>query len=439
MKRTLRTRLLWTVIVVAVVLAGLPLLLGRLVPTERMRRLAEEQTAAATGADVELGEASVRLWPRLAVRMSGGRIEGTGAALAARTGSKTDIVAYSAQVKDLAVELEIGALLRGRIRTAAVELDCPSLRLEMKDGTLQAERLVFRITEFSLPTDTVGASTPPAHSSRPPGETIPEELVAGFTVRAERLLWANAVYEEVVCRGELDARLLMIEEISARQGGGVLSGTAEVDFERDPWGILHFEVTADSVPASALLAAYVPELGSRLDCDLSGEVSGGAELRDSDTATRTLDCTGRVHGADGVLHAGDWLADVAAYLGDRRDLTDIRFDSLQHVFRIAQGRYRIEELTLTGPDTDWTGDGWIGLDGGIDANLVVKLPAGFTPDLGQWSWLAEGLRDEEGRVNLALHLSGEAARPEVGLKLGGGGESGAKKGLGGFLDKLKSR
>ncbi len=82
--------------------------------------------------------------------------------------------------------------------------------------------------------------------------------------------------------------------------------------------------------------------------------------------------------------------------------------------------------------------------------LKVQLPAGFTPDLGDFSFLADGLRDDQGRVALDLKLTGEARQPTVGLNLDPeamlkkdevrkGLEEEVKKGLGGLLDRLKGK
>jgi hypothetical protein len=191
-----------------------------------------------------------------------------------------------------------------------------------------------------------------------------------------------------------------------------------LDYRADPWGRLEFEAVARLVPAKALLQPWVPEIGDRLDCDLKTEVIGGCHLRDRATRLRTLDVSGWLSGGPGVLHAGDWLRDITPYLGNRQDLKDIAFADLAHHFRFDQGRYLVDKLTLGGGATEWGGQGWVDLEGNLAVGLNVKLPAGFTPDLGNYSWLAQTLRDAEGRINLPLKLSGRADRPTVGVDLG---------------------
>ena len=219
---------------------------------------------------------------------------------------------------------------------------------------------------------------------------------------------------------------------------GASTGTAESDWERDPWGDLVFSFAADRVPAIALLAPWAPDVGDKLSADLVAEGSGRCRLRDQETVLATLDLTGRVEAEDGVVHAEEWLRDIRRYLGDRQDLVDVRFRGLEHAFRIERGRYVVQDLAIDGLDSDWRGDGWVGLDGTIDLNLGVRLPAGFTPDLGNFTFMADALRDEEGRINLDLRLTGRSARPDVAVDMTQLKAS-ARDNVGGFLDKLRNR
>ena len=157
------------------------------------------------------------------------------------------------------------------------------------------------------------------------------------------------------------------------------------------------------------------QVARRLDCELSSDLSGEFDFRDNGIAIRTLIVRGRMGGGPGVLHASDWLTEATPYLGDRQDLKDVGFRDLVHQFEFSQGRHQFQELTLSGGDTEWTGSGWLDLEGNIALGIGVKLPSGFTPDLGDFSFLAESLRDSEGRINLPLKLTGRAARPTVGV------------------------
>lgn len=437
-------RLLVAAGILVVVFVGLKILAGRLVPTEALRRTAAEKIREATGARVELGEAKLRILPRPRLTVNGS-VAGSGADLARATGSPNEIVRFEAEIEELSAELKPLALLRGRVETGPLRLACAAARLETRSGELELRGAQLEIHDVTAGVGELSPGKEAGSGPTPPGEAIPQDLAAAFRLHAAEIVWQGALYDHVEAEGELDMRVVTIDRLVAGRAGGTIEGALEVDFDRDPWGILDLDAKVQDVPAVALLQQWAPLLGRKLDCALSGGVSGGCGLRDEATVLSTLELTGRLHGDEGVLHAREWLTDVAPYLGERQDLQDIRFASLEHTFRVSQGRYRVEELVLEGPDTDWTGEGWIGLDGTIDADLAVKLPAGFTPDLGNLSFLADGLRDDEGRVNLNLHLTGRSARPDVGLKLGAGtsgrkaAEDALKKGVGGFLDKLKTR
>lgn len=426
--------------------AGLWLAAGLLVPKQRIREAALARVRAATGAEVSLGDASLRLWPRLAVVLADGRIAGSGAALAARTGTANELQGYEVVLERLDVRVDAAALLRRTIVVESLRLSGPRLQVVLAKGEILAEGFSLEIGDLVLPTGALEAEAASPAEGRLPGERIPADLACVFAARSERLFWQGVPYDRVRAAGDLEGRVLSVSEVTAERGGGRLHGVLEIDWERDPGGKLDFEATATAVPAAALLEPWAPELGRRLEGDLSGQAVGHCDLRDAAAARRTLDLTGSLASGAGVLHAGDWLQDVSSYLGRRQDLKDVVFQGLEHSFGIRGNRYLVEDLHIDGRDTDWRGDGWVGLDGDIDLNVRVKLPAGFTPDLGALSFLAEQLRDAEGRVNLDLRLTGRAAKPRVGVDLGaltgkGGDEAadGVKKTLGGFLDKLRNK
>jgi len=417
-----------------------------LLPKDKVKTQMAERLAAATGAEVVLGDPSLKLWPRLAVRLDGGTITGTGSALAAATGSDNKLRDYRIQLDEFDVQVEIRPLLRKQIEVGSVAVAGPSLQISWDGGELLAEGFSLQITDLTLPMAAVEAAGKTEAGATAPGEMIPPDLALAFAGQVVQLTTQGFAYRDVRFQGDLDARVLTLASLQASRSTGLITGSGEIDYERDPWGELDFEAKAAAVPAGSLLEPWVPDLARRLTGDLDLEVSGTCNLKDQETVLSSLSLNGQLSCGEGVLAAADWLRDVSPYLGKRQDLKNIRFRSLAHSFRIDEGRYLLENLAIRGYDTDWQGQGWIGLDGTLDAALHVKLPAGFTPDLGQWTFLADTLRDPEGRVNLALHLSGRTARPQVGLDLGDlpdkastGATDAVKKGLGGLLDKWKTR
>lgn len=434
--------LLAVILLVPVVVALLGLFL---IPKDKVRDQVAEKLAAATGAQVELGQPSVRVWPGLGVSLQGGTIAGTGAALAAATGSSNHLQDYLVQLDGVEVRVELRPLLHKNISISEVKISGPLLEVSWDQDRLIAREFQLDVSDLGLPLEAARNAGTVAGET-PVGEMIPEDLSLRFAGEIKQLVLQGAAYDQVVFAGDLDARLLTFESLTGLRSGGTFSAEGEVDFERDPHGELDFQAQVLAVPAPALLQPWVPDLAQRLTGDLDGEVSGTCNLEDKETALASLSLNGQLGCGEGVLDATDWLQDVSPYLGPRQDLKVIRFRSLEHHFRIDEGRYHLEDLELDGQDTHWQGQGWIGLKGTLDASLLVKLPEGFTPDLGQWSFLADTLRDPDGRVNLSLRFTGRTEKPRVGVDLGnlqGAGDQGAtdaaKKGLGGLLDKWKTR
>ena len=419
MKRFLRRSLvaggIFLLIFIAVILLAPRLLPGDLI-TDQVTREVER----ATGARVTLGEARIHWAWGWSITLRDGSMRGTGAALAEATGSPNGLESYAIQFDEFSIVPALLPLLRKQLVVKAVQLAGPRLVVGWREGEVEATGFRVRISDLNLGLDTATMTAAELNrdGAAPPGDLIPADLVFSFAVTADTLVLQRVPYTHLDMKGGFADKALAVTALSARRSTGTLTGDLSVDFVENPWGRLFFKAEARKIPAVALLKPWAPDIGSRLDCDLDTELVGECDLRDKATVLRTVNIDGWLTGGPGVLHAAEWLRDVTPYLGNRQDLKDVRFKSLVHHFMFNQGRYYLEGLTLTGGDTEWSGKGWLDLEGNIAMGIDVKLPPGFTPDLGNFSFLAQALRDSEGRINLPLKMSGRTARPTFGVDLG---------------------
>jgi len=417
-------------------------------PTEKISQQVETELEKATGAQVSVGDSGIQWWPHLGVTLKNCTIKGQGSELARAAGSPNELGEYSITLKHFGLKVALKPLLGKEVQVEAIRLSGMDL-----DAVFQDKKYILKNTDLSvtdLKISMAAASTAgkkaPAAGKIAVGEMIPEELVLAFQGQAQSVDAQGLLLEDVQFFGGLDARVLTVESITARVGEGTIEGNLEIDYERNPDGFLDFEAVAAAVKAGSLLGPWAPGLGDKLEAELNGSVRGNCLLGEQDVVSRSLTVNGNIGSGAGILRARQWLGTIAPYLGQRQDLLDIRFNSFSHILRLEKGRYLVESLEIDGIDTQWHSNGSLGLDGTIDLDVKVKLPAGFTPELGQWSFLAETLRDKDGRVNLDFSLTGETVKPQVGLNLGslqdmaGEETEGAlKKGLGGLLDKWKNR
>ncbi len=236
--------------------------------------------------------------------------------------------------------------------------------------------------------------------------------------------------------------VLRISGLEAGADGGVLLGEASLDYVKDSRGVFTFVADCRDMPVASLLRPYAAGAARIVEGTAGGKLVGGGILGEKAEVLNSLRIDGDMLLTDGVLHGNDLLAGVSKYLGVRQDLKEIRYRKLLHHLHVADGRYHLSDLDLKGHDTDWQGGGSIGFAGDIDMDLAVKLPADFTPDLGDMTQFVDVLRGDDGRIRLDLHLSGEAARPKVKLKVDMASDSvkeQVNKSIRGFLDKLKGK
>jgi len=405
-------RLLWAVVILvalpAVLLTGASLL----IPSERLADEIARRVAAETGAEVQPGKVSLKVVGGLGLSLTDGTIRGHGAELERRTGAGRDLGAYDMAYSRLDVSLGFWSLLKRQTTAKTVRLAGPALLIEVAGDPVRMRDYDIRLTDLHLDL----AAAAPAGGVTPAGQ-IPADLSFALRVEAAEVVQRGVPWQDVQLKGVWQARRLRITSLTGKLEQGQIAATGALDYNQDPWGVLDWNAHLTDLPAGLLLTPYLPDLGGKLACALSGELTGQMALKDKQIRRQSLTMTGDLSAGEGILRADAWLQDVTQYLGQRQDLKTVRFSRLDHQFEVADGRYLIKTLAIDGHDTDWQAEGWLGFSGEIGLAVGVRLPADFTPDLGGMSFLAETLRDADRRVNLGLKLSGLTAAPTVGLDL----------------------
>jgi len=290
-----------------------------------------------------------------------------------------------------------------------------------------------------------------AEAARPlVGELIPPDLAADLEATVRELRFLKTPYTDVRLTGSLRERVIDVPRLSARLGTGRVSGVARLDYAADPGGRATWDVKVTRAPASALMRPYLADIADIWTGNLSAEARGACDLADPEAIRNSLTLEGDLHGSDGVIDLRQRLGGVSQYLGNRQDLLRVIYSAADQHFKVRDGKVFVEGLRIDGKDTDWTGGGLFSLEGRMDVDLSVRLPAGYTPDLGDLSFVAEALRDDEGRIGLDFGLTGPTKAPAVKLKVDPAElmksdavqdklEEEVKKGLGGLLDRLKGK
>lgn len=363
-----------------------------------------------------------------------------------------------ASASELILEGIAHEVLRGDAALTVVPLGAagvPALRLTLDELDLDALIAVNEARKEAAAGQQVRRWTPVRQAwaeapAVPVGEMIPMDLALDAHAEAGTVRLARTPYRQVRLDGTLRERVIDVPGLEARLGTGRITGSARVDYAADPTGHASWQGQVSEVPASALLEPYAGWLAAAWSGALDAEVEGSCALADPEVLRRTLTLIGDIRGTDGAVDLRQQLSGVTRYLGSRQDLLHVGYDRIGQHIAVDDGKVMLRDLRVDGKQTDWSGGGWVSLDGAIDVDLHVKLPAGFTPDLGDLSFLAEGLRDDQGRIGLDLTLSGPSRSPVVALDLDPAAvlehedvrkrlQEEAQKGLGGLLDRLKGR
>lgn len=400
-------RVLGALVVLALLVAAVVIGAPRLLPGDRLAAQAAEALAAATGARVTVETASATLVRGPGLRVRGVRLEGADA--------------WQVTLESAEVSLAAAPLLRR-------ELVVDRLVAKGPEAATQAGRRAVAVTSFTLEASGLGlALAGPAAAG--PGHRWPKVSRGTVELRAARVVIGGFTLVDVEAKARPLGRRLVIDAVTASCGGGALVLDGEVDLGEVPatWeGLLRLT----GVDAAALLGEWAPAVATQLDTRLTGQVRAGGVMTAGDVtagymAAAALRAEAHLGVGPGTVRAGPWLQSAAPYLGTRQDLVDVKVAAGRLAARIAEGRCLVDTLALRGPDTDWALAGALDLvvppgsatGPAVQMGVHLRLPPGFTPELGSLAFLAEAMRDADGRINLDLGLRGPLGEPGVTLDL----------------------
>ena len=335
-------------------------------------------------------------------------------------------LAHPALQGDAVVEVVPAA---GKDQAVSARLELPRLDLDALAALVEAMQATqtaraggvgaapHASRRFSLVGVAWAAASGTAAAAPAPGELIPPDLAVDLTASVREIVFLKTSYTNAEVRGTLRERVIDVAELKARLATGSLGGKATLDYAADPRGLASWDVRVQDAPAAALLAPYLPLLAGLWTGTLSAQAAGSCSLADPQALLNSLRLAGDLQGSNGIIDLREQLKDVGPYLGQRQDLLRVQYSQVRQPFQITDGKIVADGLRIDGRDTDWRGGGWLGLDGTLNLDLNVRLPAGFTPNLGDLTFLADGLRDKDGRIVLDFSLTGDARRPAVALNL----------------------
>jgi uncharacterized protein involved in outer membrane biogenesis len=214
-RRLLMTLLLGLLGIVVVALVAVP----RLVPEQKVRDLVADRLASATGGQVSLGGASVRILPRLRVVLDDCSLEGTGSELAQATGASTPLSSYAVSVQQLEIDIALWPLLSKRLQTGTIRLVRPHAEIVTRPQQVAA-----------APAGPTGTGAAPAAGGAGSGMSW-ELAVAGVEIRDGHLQWREQPtgrevtidgWQQDVTAGDM---ALLLERLQAFAAGPTVAST----------------------------------------------------------------------------------------------------------------------------------------------------------------------------------------------------------------------
>ncbi len=238
--------------------------------------------------------------------------------------------------------------------------------------------------------------------------------------------------------------VMRLENLAADVLGGTMTGQVKLD-ARKPAGHVpvEAEISVDNVQADGLLAEFlklsVPIQGRMgLSLAMSGAVDSTLEL-----VQKVIRAEGRAHVSEGKVVNWPLLRRVTAGVSQLgfMNFDEIPIRSLLALFRVADERVYLSQMSVKAADMDWRLGGSTGMDGSLDLTVDVDVPASRLNIAGmQLGQTLQGLLGgAEARIPLRIHVGGTVEDPQVKAQLQPHGARPAKAKKEGQKDSLKEK
>lgn len=238
------------------------------------------------------------------------------------------------------------------------------------------------------------------------------------TVRVRQLDWKN-----VTGRGALARGVIRVDALDLEVFGGRLGANGSVDLRDPKRPLFDLDVAAHQLEAARFFTDS-PELArlSGLGGFLQASVDFTADARGALDETFQLDLPtltslGNLQLAGGQISGHPVQTALATYLG-QTDLQTLPLRDWLQPFRIENGRVVFERVMITAGDFTLSGSGWTSIEGQLQIDLDLLVPANRTaglrsrlPNVAADVLLGAGNEP----VLVPLRLTGPSARPSVQL------------------------
>ncbi len=283
---------------------------------------------------------------------------------------------------------------------------------------LKTKRLVFdqqtpqAVASTSGPAATEGAASKPASSSPAP----PINLRGSVSITDGRI--KNLAFQNLAGNFSLIEGLLKSAQ-SLKTFGGAIQGQVQANLaQAQPDYTLNVKVA--SLNAGNVVNAFtaVPNV-------LFGLLNTDLQFRDKgltwDAISKTLTGTGKVQLNELKLTSFDLMPKLVQGLDQvsrlvgftiPADLAQRSFDTMKATLQVKQGKIYSDDLKLWGPDLEFLGKGFLGLDRSLQFDGTAVLLGKLARSLGKH---AAFLQDKEGRIHLPLAVQGTVTQPRITL------------------------
>ena len=300
------------------------------------------------------------------------------------------------------------AHIQGEVKNYA---KAPDIRLDILSKKLDIDHLMALLAGLGAPAAAQGekktvAKTP--GSPVAPGKLLPPGLKAAGQIKVDESRYKGLSIANFLVRYNLEKGIFTVSDLSARIADGQIQSDLRVDLNQ-PGLAYDGTFNIDGLQVMSAVAGLTEKEFNQVSGALNTHMTFSGSGIEWPEMKKSLTAEGD-YGLFDVLIKKTAVTESVARLLKMDELRELSFEKIDGTLDVKNGQLFLKS-TMNGNEVSGLAQGKIGLDGILDLPVTLQFSPELSEKLSQKHAIARYLRDETGRTEIKLKLTGTLDRP----------------------------
>ena len=300
------------------------------------------------------------------------------------------------------------AHIQGEVKNYAT---APDIRLDVLSKKLDLDHLMALLAGLGAPAATQAEKKTAVKTPGPPvapGKALPPGLKVAGQIKVDESRYKGLSITDFLILYNLEKGIFTVSDLSAQAADGQIQSNLRVDLNQ-PGLTYDGKFNIDGLQVMSAVAGLTEKEFNQVSGTLNTHMTFSGSGIEWPEMRKSLTAEGD-YGLFDVLVKKTAVTESLAGLLKMDELRELSFEKIDGTLDVKNGQLFLKS-TMNGSEVSGLAQGKIGLDGKLDLPVTLLFSPELSEKLGQQLSVAKYLRDETGRTEIKLKLTGTLDRP----------------------------